>query len=51
STFRDMHDEREELVKRIFPELRKRCRERFVELTDVDLRWGISDEQKAKGKV
>jgi len=51
STFRDMFAEREELVKFTFPELRKRCRERHVEFTDVDLRWGITDEQKAEGKV
>jgi Domain of unknown function (DUF4062) len=25
STFVDMYDEREELIKRVFPELRKRC--------------------------
>lgn len=38
STFRDMQEEREELVKQTFPELRRRCRERNVEF--VDLRWG-----------
>jgi hypothetical protein len=42
STFRDMHDEREQLVKFIFPELRRRCRQRGVELVEVDLRWGIT---------
>ena len=51
STFKDMREEREELVKFTFPELRKRCRERQVEFVDVDLRWGITDEQKAEGKV
>jgi len=51
STFHDMHAEREELVKYTFPELRKRCRERGVELLDVDLRWGVTDEQKAEGQV
>lgn len=51
STFRDMFAEREELAKFTFPELRKRCRERQVEFTEVDLRWGISDEQKAEGNV
>ncbi|MFQ5645175.1 MAG: DUF4062 domain-containing protein, partial [Thiogranum sp.] len=38
STFRDMHAEREELVKYTFPELRRRSRERGVDLLDVDLR-------------
>ena len=30
STFRDMFEEREILVKRIFPQLRKLCEERFI---------------------
>ncbi len=51
STFRDMHDEREVLTKQIFPQLRKLCEERGVTLTEVDLRWGVNDEQKAEGKV
>lgn len=51
STFRDMHEEREELMKRIFPQLRKMCEERGVTWGEVDLRWGINDEQKAEGKV
>jgi tetratricopeptide (TPR) repeat protein len=46
-----MQAEREELVKFTFPELRKRCRERGVVFVDVDLRWGVTDEQKAEGKV
>ena len=51
STFRDMQQEREELVKQIFPELRKRCRERGVEFTDVDLRWGVTEERSQRGEV
>lgn len=51
STFLDMHAEREELVKRIFPQLRKRCEDRGVSWGEVDLRWGITEEQKAEGKV
>ncbi|MFQ5642416.1 MAG: tetratricopeptide repeat protein [Thiogranum sp.] len=51
STFRDMHAEREELVKRVFPQLRKLCGERGVTWGEVDLRWGITDEQKAEGQV
>ena len=46
-----MHAEREELIKRVFPELRKRCEARGVTWTEVDLRWGITDEQQAEGKV
>jgi tetratricopeptide (TPR) repeat protein len=51
STFRDMHTEREELIKRIFPQLRKLCDQRGVTWGEVDLRWGITDEQTAEGKV
>src|SRR5262249_18467593 len=51
STFRDMHAEREELVKRVFPQLRKLCEERGVTWGDVDLRWGITEERKAEGRV
>ena len=49
SPFRDMHAEREELVKQVFPQLRKLCEQRGVIWSDVDLRWGIADEQKAEG--
>ena len=51
STFRDMQEEREILVKKTFPELRRKCRERQVDFVDVDLRWGITDEESAEGQV
>jgi len=51
STFRDMHAERDYLVKFIFPQLRKLCEERAVSWTEVDLRWGITAEESAEGKV
>jgi len=51
STFRDFSGERDLLVRRIFPELRRRCRERQVELVDVDLRWGITEAEAQQGKV
>ncbi|MBI2471560.1 MAG: tetratricopeptide repeat protein, partial [Planctomycetes bacterium] len=51
STFRDMQAERDELMLFVFPELRKRCRERFVEFTEIDLRWGITEEESKKGQV
>jgi hypothetical protein len=51
STFRDMHAEREVLVKRVFPQLRKLCESRGVAFHEVDLRWGISDEQLAEGQI
>ena len=51
STFRDMKAERDELIHRVFPELRKLCESRGVNWIEVDLRWGITDEQAAEGKV
>ena len=50
STFRDMHAERGGLVKRVFPQLRKLCDQRGVTWVEVDLRWGITDEQTAEVK-
>lgn len=51
STFRDMQEERDELVKYTFPKLRALCESRGVVWGEVDLRWGITDEEKAEGKV
>ena len=51
STFRDMQHEREELVKRVFPQVRRMCEARGVTWGEVDLRWGVTDEQKAEGAV
>ena len=51
STFRDMQEEREELVKQTFPQLRRLCESRGVTWGEVDLRWGVPDEAKAEGKV
>ena len=51
STFKDMQAERDHLVKFIFPQLRKLCEARGVTWGEVDLRWGVTDEQAAEGKV
>ncbi len=51
STFRDLHEEREYLVKKIFPEIRALCRENGIEFTEIDLRWGLTDEEAAQGKI
>lgn len=51
STFRDMMQERDLLVKRVFPELRRKCAQRFVTFTEVDLRWGITEQQAHDGQV
>ena len=49
STFRDMHAERDHLVKVVFPRLRQWCEERRLHLVDIDLRWGVTKEQADNG--
>jgi hypothetical protein len=51
STFRDMHAERDHLVKFVFPQLRGLCEARGVTWGEVDLRWGVTAEEVAEGKV
>jgi len=51
STFRDQQPEREYIIKYVFPELRMICRERGVEFTEIDLRWGVTIEEAEQGKV
>lgn len=51
STFRDMQFERDYLIKNIFPQIRQACRERLVEFTEIDLRWGVTKEEAEQGKV
>ena len=50
STFNDMHAERDILVKRVFPDLRLWCHERKIKLIDIDLRWGVSEEDATNNK-
>jgi len=45
STFRDMHAERDHLLKVVFPNLRERLEKHRVYLVDIDLRWGVTKEQ------
>lgn len=51
STFRDFTQEREELIKKTFQEINRKCLERGIFFTYVDLRWGISKEQTDDGKT
>lgn len=51
STFRDMNDERNYLVRYVFPRVQEYCRKRFLEFYPVDLRWGITEEQSRSGLV
>jgi hypothetical protein len=43
-----MIGEHDELMTLARPELRRFCRERQVELVEVDLRWGIAKEQSTR---
>jgi len=51
STFLDMHAERDIIVNVVFPSLRRRFRASGRELVDVDLRWGLTEEQARRGEI
>lgn len=41
----DMHAERDYLVCDVFPQLREWCAARCIHLIDIDLRWGVTEEE------
>lgn len=43
STFKDMHGERDLLLRYVFPELKARAASLFVKINEIDLRWGITE--------
>lgn len=49
STFRDFDEERKLLATQVFPELNRRASARGVVLVEVDLRWGVTQEQAEDG--
>ena len=51
STFQDMQEEREILLKETFLELKKIAKTRNVEVTEIDLRTGVSEEQAENGEI
>ena len=51
STFRDMHGERDLLTRYVFPELRRRAHDLRVHLYEVDLRWGVTEEDTKHHKA
>src|ERR1700726_1486876 len=51
STFRDMHAERDHLIKVVFPALRERLEKHRIHLIDIDLRWGVTREQAENAQV
>lgn len=51
STFKDMEEERRYLVEQVFPEVRQACNKRQVVFTEIDLRWGITEEEAKNGRT
>ncbi|WP_109155294.1 tetratricopeptide repeat protein [Azospirillum sp. TSO5] len=49
STFKDMNAERDHLLTQVFPLVRSRCAERGVGFTEIDLRWGVTEEEAKNG--
>lgn len=49
STFRDLDEERNYLVRKVFPEINTLLDD--VQINEVDLRWGITDEQSRQKRV
>lgn len=51
STFRDMLAERNFLATQVLPAVRRHCVLRGVQFTEIDLRWGITEEEARRGDV
>jgi telomerase protein component 1 len=50
STFKDMHGERDLLTRFVFPELRARAKLKFINVYEVDLRWGVTEKEMHSDK-
>ncbi len=51
STFKDMHGERDLLTRFVFPELRARAHSRQIHIYEVDLRWGVTENDARSNKA
>jgi tetratricopeptide (TPR) repeat protein len=51
STFRDMTNERDVIAQTILPQLRKYCVPRGVDISVVDLRWGVTVDETRNGET
>lgn len=49
STFRDMAVERNHLIQTVFPRLKQLAQEHGITLQEIDLRWGVTEEQVHQG--
>ena len=45
-----MHGERDLLTRFVFPELRARAAKKFINVSEVDLRWGVTEEETKSNK-
>lgn len=51
STFKDMHTERDYLINYVFPGIKRKALNLGIHLLDIDLRWGITEEEALNGKT
>lgn len=51
STFKDLEEERSCLATKVFPRLRSFCYKKGLAFQDLDLRWGITEEESQNGQV
>ncbi|XP_049624684.1 telomerase protein component 1 [Suncus etruscus] len=50
STFRDMHGERDLLLRSVLPALQARLAPHCIKLHAIDLRWGVTEEDSTKNR-
>lgn len=50
STFRDMHGERDLLMRSVLPALQARVFPHRISLHAIDLRWGITEEETRRNR-
>lgn len=51
STFQDMEEERNHLIRNTFPKIREMALKYGATITELDLRWGITDDESRLGQV
>lgn len=50
STFRDMHGERDLLLRSVLPALQARAAPHLIRLHAIDLRWGVTEEETHRNR-
>ena len=51
STFEDMKLERKTIVSQVFPRLRREFSKKYIDVVEIDLRWGVLDEEIVSGNI